>query len=190
MLRHPDLKVDVSLTNRIVDLIEEQIDAVVRISIVRDSSLIMQPLAMAKFMVCAAPSYLKRYGTPQTIADLKDYNCLAFISPWTGKSYDWRFQQDGEEVMHPVQGNFRVDNGEALLESAIAGVGIAQLYNYIAAEAIACGQLKPILQNVAPSGSPISVVYPQKRHLSAKVRAFVEFMQALMAELKQKSIVG
>lgn len=178
-----------SLTNRMVDLIEERVDAVVRIGMGRDSSLIMQPLAMAKFIVCAASSYLERYGTPQAIADLKNHNCLAFISAWTGKSYDWRFQQEGEEILQPVQGNIRLENGEALLETAIAGVGIAQLYNYVAAQAIADGKLKPILQNVAPPGAPISVVYPQKRHLSAKVHVFVEFMQVLMAQLKQKEIV-
>lgn len=190
LAQYPDLKVDVSLTNRMVDPIEEGLDAVVRVGTGRDNSSIVQPVAVAKFMVCAAPSYLQRYGTPETIADLKDHNCLAFISAWTGKSYDWQFQQEGETILQPVQGNLRLDSGEALLETAIAGAGIVQLYNYIAARAIADGKLESILENLAPPGLPISVVYPEKRHLSAKVRAFVEFVQELGTELKHKGIVA
>ncbi|MCC5655325.1 LysR family transcriptional regulator [Nostoc sp. XA013] len=189
LAQYPDLKVDVSLTNRMVDVIEEGLDAVVRIGIGRDNRLIMYRLATAKFIVCAAPNYLNQHGTPKTIYDLKNHNCITFISAWTGKSYDWRFQQDGEEVLLPVEGNIRLDNGEAILETAIASVGIVQLYNYVAAGAIASGKLKPILQEYAPPGYPISVVYPQKRHLSVKVRVFVEFLQGLMAQLKQIEIV-
>ncbi|RUT00548.1 transcriptional regulator [Dulcicalothrix desertica PCC 7102] len=189
LAQYPDLKVDVSLTNRMVDLIEESIDAVVRIGIGKDNRLIMQRLATAKFIVCAAPNYLQKYGTPTTIADLHNHNCINFISAWTGKSYDWRLQQDGEEISLAVEGNIRLDNGEAILATAIAGVGIAQLYNYVAAGTIAEGKLKPILQHYALPGSPISIVYPQRRHLSAKVHAFVEFMQELMNALKRTGVV-
>jgi LysR family transcriptional regulator, regulator for bpeEF and oprC len=162
----------------------------VRVGTGRENSSIVQPVAVANFIVCAAPSYLQRYGTPETIADLKDHNCLAFISAWTGKSYDWRFQQEGKTISQQVQGNIRLDCGEALLETAIAGTGIVQLYNYVAARAIADGKLQSLLQNVAPPGLPISVVYPEKRHLSAKVRAFVQFVEELAAQLKHKGVVG
>ncbi|MBW4565973.1 MAG: LysR family transcriptional regulator [Mojavia pulchra JT2-VF2] len=189
LAQYPDLKVDVSLTNRIVDLIEEGVDAVVRIGIGRDNRLIMHRLAIAKFIVCATPNYLQKYGTPKTINDLTHHNCITFISAWTGKSYDWRFQQDGKEVLLPVQGNIRLDNGEAILETALASVGIVQLYNYVAARAISSGKLQPILPEYAPPGYPISIVYPQKRYLSAKVNVFVEFLHGLMAQLKQMQIV-
>ncbi len=160
-----------------------------RIGIGPDSRLIMHGLAKARFIVCASPRYLRRYGTPQTLDDLKQHNCISFISPWTGRVFDWQFQHDGQEVHLPVEGNLRLNNGEAILDVALAGVGLVQVYNYIAGEAIAQGKLKPVLEKYAAPGSPISVVYPQKRHLSAKIRAFVDFMSGLMEQLRQQKIV-
>ncbi|MBD3886766.1 LysR family transcriptional regulator [Phormidium tenue FACHB-886] len=187
--RYPDLKLDVSLSNRITDLIEEGIDAVVRIGIGPDSRLIMHGLAKARFIVCAAPTYLRRYGTPKNLEDLKRHNCISFVSPWTGRVFDWQFQQDGQEIRLPVEGNLLLNDGESLLNVALAGVGLVQVYNYIAGEAIAQGKLKPVLEKYAAPSSPISVVYPQKRHLSVKIRVFVDFMGELMKRLRQQKIV-
>lgn len=187
--RYPDLKLDISLSNRITDLIEEGIDAVVRIGVGPDSSLIMHGLGTARFIVCAAPNYLRRSGIPQTLEDIKHHNCISFVSPWTGRVFDWQFQQDGQEIRLPVEGNLCLNNGESILDVALAGVGLVQIYNYIASEAIARGKLKPVLEKYVAPGSPISVVYPQKRHLSAKIRAFVDFMSELMAQLRQQKIV-
>ena len=183
--QYPDLKLDVSLNDRIVDIIEEGIDAVVRVGTGPDSRLIMHRIATARFVVCAAPSYLERYGEPQTPEDLKDRNCVNFIYPQTGRDYEWLFQRDGIEFRLPVEGNFRIDHAEALLDAAIGGAGLIQVYNYIAGQAIASGKLKPVLESYAAKGSAIAVIYPQKRHLSAKVRAFVDFMSELMAVLRQ-----
>lgn len=187
--RYPDLKLNISLGNRIADVIEEGIDAVVRIGVGPDSSLIMHGLGTARFIVCAAPNYLRRSGIPQTLEDLKHHNCISFVSPWTGRVFDWQFQQDGQEIRLPVEGNLCLNNGESILDVALAGVGLVQIYNYIANEAIARGKLKPVLEKYVAPGSPISVVYPQKRHLSAKIRAFVNFMSELMAQLRQQKIV-
>jgi len=187
--RYPDLKLNISLGNRIADVIEEGIDAVVRIGVGPDSSLIMHGLGTARFIVCAAPNYLRRSGIPQTLEDLKHHNCISFVSPWTGRVFDWQFQQDGQEIRLPVEGNLCLNNGESILDVALAGVGLVQIYNYIANEAIARGKLKPVLEKYVAPGSPISVVYPQKRHLSAKIRAFVNFMSELMAQLRQQTIV-
>ena len=187
--RYPDLKLNISLSNRIADVIEEGIDAVVRIGVGPDSSLIMHGVGMARFIVCAAPNYLRRYGIPQTLEDLRHHNCISFISPWTGRVFDWQFQQDGQEIRLPVEGNLCLNSGESILDVAKAGVGLIQVYNYIASEAIARGKLKPVLEKYTAPGSPISVVYPQKRHLSAKIRVFVDFMSELMAQLRQQKIV-
>ncbi len=187
--RYPDLKLDISLSNRITDLIEEGIDAVVRTGIGPDNRLILHGLAKARFIVCASPRYLRRYGIPQTLEDLKHHNCISFVSPWTGRVFDWQFQQGGQEVRLPVEGNLHLNNGEAILDVALASIGLVQVYNYIAGEAIAQGKLKPVLEKYAAPGSPISVVYPQKRHLSAKIRVFVDFMSELMEQLRQQKIV-
>jgi LysR family transcriptional regulator for bpeEF and oprC len=187
--QYPALKLDVTFNNRMVDLIEEGIDAVVRIGSGPDSRLIMHSLATARYIVCASPSYLMRYGEPKTPEDLLNYNCITFVSPQTGRIFEWLFQRDGQEFRLPIDGNLRLSHGEALLDVAIRGIGLVQIHNYIAGEAISQGKLKPVLESYAVSGTPISVVYPQKRHLSAKVRAFVDFMSELMAQLRQDNIV-
>ncbi|BAZ11585.1 transcriptional regulator LysR family protein [Calothrix sp. NIES-4071] len=187
--RYPDLKLNISLSNRMADVIEEGIDAVVRIGVGRDSSLIMYGLGTARLIVCAAPNYLKRHGIPQTLEELQHHNCISFVSPWTGRVFDWQFQDDGQQISIPVEGNLCLNNGKSLLDVALAGVGLVQVYNYIAGEAIATGKLKPVLENYAVPGSPISVIYPQKRYLSAKIRAFIDFMSELMKQLRQQKIV-
>lgn len=187
--RYPDLKLNISLSNRMADVIEEGIDVVVRIGVGPDSSLIMHGLGTARFIVCAAPNYLKRYGIPQTLEELKHHNCISFVSPWTGRVFDWQFQNDGQQISIPVEGNLCLNNGKSLLDIALAGVGLVQVYNYIAGEAIAQGKLKPVLENYVAPGSLISVVYPQKRHLSAKIRAFIDFMSELMKQLQRQKIV-
>lgn len=188
--RYPDLKLEVSLSDRMVDLVEEGIDATVRVGDGPENRLIMRRLAIARFIICAAPTYLARYGEPKTPKDLDDHQCLNFLSPRTGRAFDWFFQQDGEAFNLPIDGRIRFNHAESLLAAAIAGAGVIQLHNYIAGAAIACGDLKPILERYVPTtGSPIAVIYPQKRHLSAKVRAFVDFMSNLMAQLQQQGIV-
>ena len=172
-----------------MDLIEEGIDAVVRVGSGPDSRLIMQPLATARYLLCAEPGYLVRYGEPKIPEDLQQHNCLNLVLPQTGRVRDWVFQRDGQTFRLPVEGSFRFNHAEALVEAAIAGAGLIQLYNFLVGPAIARGDLKPVLELYAPPGSPISVIYPQKRHLSAKVRTFVDFMSDLMARLRQQRIV-
>jgi len=187
--QYPDLKLDVTFSNHMVDLVEEGIDAVVRIGSGPDSQLIMHRLATARLIVCAAPIYLMRYGEPKIPEDLMNHNCLTFVSLHTGRIFEWSFQRHGQEFHLPINGNLRLSHGEALLEVALRGIGLVQLHNYLAGAAIAQGKLKPVLESYAMPGSPISVVYPQKRHLSAKVRAFVNFMSELMNQLRQNNIV-
>lgn len=187
--KYPGLKLDVSLNDRMVDLIEEGIDAVVRIGSGPDSRLIMRRLATARLVVCATPDYLKRYGEPKTPEDLKHHNCVSFVSSRTGRTAEWSFQRDRQEFNLLVDGDFRLNHSEAMLDVAISGAGLVQVFNYIAGMAITRGELKPVLEDYAAPGSAIAVVYPQKRHLSAKVRAFVDFMNELMAQLQQQGIV-
>lgn len=187
--KYPNLKLDVSLTDRMVDLIEEGIDAVVRIGSGPDSRLIMRGLATARLVVCASPTYLARHGEPKTPEDLKHHNCVSFVSSRTGRAVEWLFQRDGQKFNLAVDGNLRLDHGEALLDVALRGAGLVQVYNYMAARAIALGEIKPVLESYVAPGSPISVLYPQKRHLPTKVRAFVDFISDLMTQLRQQRIV-
>ncbi len=190
MAQYPEITLDVSLSDRNIDLIEEGIDATVRVGTGIDNRLILHPVSMAKFITCAAPAYLKQHGTPKTPADLLNHQCVNFIYPQTRRHYEWGFQDKGETLQLAVLGTLRVDNAEAMLDAAINGVGIIQALNYVVGSAIANGKLKPILTEYTTTVElPIAVVYPQKKHLSAKVRAFIEFMRALIAQLRQRHIV-
>ena len=183
--RYPELSVKVSLSDRLIDLHEEGVDASVRIGSSPDSRLIVYPIAKAPFSVCAAPSYLDRHGYPKTPEDLAQHNCINFIYPQSGRSFEWVFQREGKRVELPVSGNLAFDSTEAVLESAVAGAGIIQVHTFIAAKAFQQGLLCSLLDEYQVEGSPISIIYPQKRYLSAKVQAFIDWMKALAQSLKQ-----
>jgi len=187
--QYPDLKLEISLSDRRIDLVEDNIDAVVRVGASPDSNLIVQHLGIARDVVCAAPVYLEQHGRPQTPEDLLQHQCINHVIPQTGRVRPWRFQRDGAPLRLDVNGRFTIDHAETATAAAIAGAGIIQLYNFVVGDAIAQGQLVPLLQDHAPSGVPIALVYAQKRYLSAKVTAFVEFMQGLTEELKRDRII-
>ena len=188
--QYPQLNLNVSFNDRLIDLIEEGIDATVRIGMSSDSSLSMHHLATARYITCASPQYLAQYGMPTTPAELVQHRCVNFIFSQTRREYNWKFEQDGKLIDLAVDSYLRFDNSEVILEAVIQGAGVAQLPKFIAAKAIACGELQPILQSYATRiGLPIAVLYPQKRYLSAKVRVFVEFMTELTAALKRVDVV-
>jgi LysR family transcriptional regulator, regulator for bpeEF and oprC len=188
--QYPDLKLNVSFNDRLIDLVEEGIDATVRIGLSNDSSLIMHYLAAAQYITCASPQYLAQYGMPTTPTELLQHRTVNFIYPQSRQEPTWKFEQDGKASELTVDSYLRFDNSEVILEAVIQGAGVVQMPKFIAAKAIARGDLQPILQSYATRiGLPIAVLYPQKRYLSAKVRVFVEFMTELAAALKQIDVV-
>ena len=188
--QYPDLKLNVSFNDRLIDLIEEGIDATVRIGMSNDSSLIMHHLATAHYITCASPPYLAQHGMPTTPTELLQHRCVNFIYPQSRQEPIWKFEQNGKAIDLAVDSYLRFDNSEVILEAVIQGAGVVQLPKFIAAKAIARGDLQPILQSYATQfGLPIAVLYPQKRYLSAKVRVFVEFLTKLAAALKRADVV-
>ncbi|MBW4474977.1 MAG: LysR family transcriptional regulator [Stenomitos rutilans HA7619-LM2] len=188
--QYPQLKLNVSFNDRLIDLIEEGIDATVRIGLSSDSSLSMHHLATARYITCASPQYLAQYGTPTVPTELLQHRCVNFIFPQTRQEPIWKFEQDGKAIDLAVDSYLRFDNSEVILEAVMQGAGVVQLPKFIAAKAIARGDLQAVLQAYAPQiGLPIAVLYPQRRYLSARVRVFVEFMRALTTALKQVDVV-
>ena len=188
--QYPDLKLNVSFNDRLDDLIEDGIDATVRIGMSSDSSLIMHHLATARYITCASPPYLAQHGMPTTPTELLQHRCVNFIYPQSRQEPTWKFEQNGKAIDLAVDSYLRFDNSEVILEAVIQGAGVVQLPKFIAAKAIARGDLQPILQSYATQVKlPIAVLYPQKRYLSAKVRVFVEFLTKLSAALKRADVV-
>jgi LysR family transcriptional regulator, regulator for bpeEF and oprC len=188
--QYPDLTFNVSFSDRLSDIIEEGIDATVRVGMGSDSRLVMQVLGTAYPVTCAAPNYLQRAGTPITLDDIARHRCVNFILPQTGREISWKFDRQGETIQLAVQSYLQFDYAEALLEAAIAGAGIIQAPKYIVARAIQQGRLQPILTDYdSKEGSIVAIVYPQKKYLSAKVRVFIDFMMKLAADWKRQGII-
>lgn len=176
--QYPDLQLVVSFTDRYVDLVEEGIDVSVRFGVLQDSSLMARRLTQTQFRVVGAPSYFAKHGRPRTPDDLARHNCLAFTLRDSRLARDWRFARDGAESTLAPQGNMSFSDGAALCDAACAGYGLAQIHGYYIDNAVTAGKLEPVLEKFRPAIDPIWLVYPQTRHLSPKVRAFIDFMTA------------
>lgn len=176
--QYPELVVHATLNDVVTDLVEEGVDAVIRVGHLTDSTLVARKVYDSKAVVCASPEFLARFGEPQTPEELIDYNCLGYLSPGTGRLRPWTMENGAQSHTHTPLGNFATNNVEALAEAAIGGAGIIFLLDIVVNRAIAAGLLKPILPAWSTT-RPISVAYPQNRHLSAKVRVFTDFVVGL-----------
>lgn len=171
---HPDLSIDMTLTDRFVDLVKEGYDMAIRIGNMPDSSLIQRRLCDMRPMVLASPDYLVRRGIPTTPVELTRHSCLCYAYLATGD--EWRFAGPEGVIRVRVSGQMRANNGDMLMEAAIAGMGIVQLPSFICSDAVRGGLLVPILTDYTLPPAAIHAVYPHARHVSAKVRAFVDFL--------------
>lgn len=174
MAQWPDLMVNVSLADRYVDLIEEGIDLAIRIGGADDSRLIARTLAPHRLVTCATPAYLEASGTPMNLDDLAGHGCLAFIHG--GRPTEWRFAVDGVQRSVSVHGRFCAGNAEALRDGVLAGYGIGQLATFLVGDDLRAGRLVPVLDSYAVEGEAIRAVYPSPRHLSPKVRRFIDLI--------------
>ncbi len=172
LMRYPQVRVELVLKDRILDLVEDGIDVAIRIGKLPDSTLIVRPLAPYQLVVCASPAYLERAGTPRTPADLKQHNCLTFM--YGPIEHVWSFVEAGKTIQVPVSGNLGVNSGQALRNAALAGVGIILQPLLVAADDIACGRLVPLLQGYAAPAWPLQVVTPFSRHMTPKLRSFID----------------
>ena len=185
--QYPHIKLRVTFTDRYIDLIEEGIDVCVRLGQLYDSSLIARRLTGAQFSVVGSPRYLAKFGKPKRLDDLTEHNCLAFTFRETRLARDWHFLQEGVEKTLPPKGNISFSDGAAVCDAACAGYGLAQLQDYFVDSAIAQGKLVSVLDRFKPNIEPIWLVYPQTRHLTPTVRAFVDFMAAQFRSRQTRS---
>lgn len=182
LAEHRELTVNLNLNDRVVDVIGEGVDVAIRIASLLDSSLVGVKLADNQRVVVAAPSYLKRHGTPQTLADLARHNCLAISSE--GSQRGWTFRDNGDKgksVTLKVGGNMVCNDGAVLHDWALAGKGLAWRSMWEVGAQIEAGRLRTVLDQYAAPGSDIYAVFAQRRHLPLRVRAFVDFLRRAYA---------
>ncbi len=173
--QYPDVSVDMNLDDRKVEVIEEGFDISVRITEMPDSSLIARRLASCRHAIVAAPSYLKQHGTPRSPEDLHDHNVISFR--YQASATDWHFLgPDNKPVSVAVAGTIQMNNSLALREAVIGGVGIMRAPTFVVGDDIQQKRLVRILPDYTALEISIFLVYPQRKHLSPKVRAFVDFM--------------
>lgn len=180
---YPQIEIELSISDKIVDFVEEGFDVAIRLGIQRDSRLVAYKLEDALLGVFGTPEYLKKKGTPRSPDDLEAHDCIQFISPNTGRPMTWLFKgASGEEIEYPVRSRMRVLNDALGCVAWVnAGGGLYQTYNFAAAGAVKRGDLVEVLRDHAGRSRPFSILYPQNRHLSAKVRAFVDFLRSTLS---------
>ena len=174
---YPQVAIDISLQDRQVDVVDEGYDLVLRIAALEDSSLIARKLAPCHIVVCASPAYLATHAEPQVPDDLKDHQCLLYSYNDSVKQWPL-INARGEEKQVIVGGNFLGNNGNLICDAVIHGMGIAMLPTFIVGDAINSGQVKVILPEWSGKSSDIALLYPSSKHLSAKVRTFVDMAVA------------
>jgi len=177
LARYPEIKVQLTVTETFVNLVEEEVDVAIRVGHLADSSLIARRLGQARRMIVGTPAYLKKHGVPKTPDDLKHHNCLRLI---TGTSFNrWEFEGPAGPRAIDAGGNFETNNATTLHRAALAGLGLIRAANFVVGADVKAGRLVQLLADYeSPTATPVNAVYPHNRHLSPKVRAFVDMLVA------------
>jgi DNA-binding transcriptional LysR family regulator len=190
---YPEIEVEFDFNDRLVDIVEEGFDVAIRSGDLRDSSLMSRRLGPFRFLLCASPAYLLQMGIPQVPGDLEHHRCVRFRFPATGKIHEWRLEQNGAPCLLPhLEAALTCNNMEALRGAAIQGFGVAYMPDFVARDAIEAGELQTVLDNCLVHSGQFWAVWPSSRHLSPKIRAFVDFAaDRLFAESgEQRSPAG
>ena len=179
LTRYPEIAVDLSLIDRHVDIAAEGIDLAIRAQQLPDSNLVARKLLDNPMFLVASPNYLEEYGTPQKPADLADHNCLIYSS--AESINHWHFTRKSREYSVTVTGNLQCDNGDTLVEGALAGLGFIVKPHWMIHTHLESGALQHVMPEYTPSPLPIHAVYPQRRLLPIRVRCFVDFLSEQFA---------
>ncbi|HYS67847.1 MAG TPA: LysR family transcriptional regulator [Paraburkholderia sp.] len=171
---HGDVRFDMELSDRTVDVVGEGFDMAIRIGTLADSTLIAQKLVDVRMVACCSPGYVRRRGAPAVPADLQRHACLLYGH---GGAVNWEFVVDGGQKSVEVHGPLRANNGELIRDAAVAGLGIVRLPDFIVADALKSGKLVTVLEEFLPGAASVYAVYPQHRQSSLTIRAFVEFLR-------------
>ncbi|SHO60396.1 DNA-binding transcriptional regulator, LysR family [Pseudoxanthobacter soli DSM 19599] len=177
MSANPAVKVDLTMTDDLVDLVNEGLDLAIRIANLTDSSLVARRLAGNPRLLLASPDYLERHGAPRTLADLEAHDCLPI-----SRTARWAFRASGQPLSAKIGGRFSANSIEGLLQACVAGLGIANLSAWFVRDEIAAGRLKVIeLADAVPEPLDVWAVYPSSRMVPVKVRLFIDALAARLA---------
>lgn len=183
--RHPDIALVLTLGDRPIDLLEEGVDCVVRAGAPASStSLVARPVGSFKWITCAAPTYLARTAAPRSLQALIEHRIIEFHAGRSGRPIDWEFIVDGVVRSVPARGNLAVNDTDTYLQCGLQGLGLIRIADYLACPHLARGELIQVLAQYDSPTVPLSVIYPQNRHLPPPVRAFVEWIGARLRDVE------
>lgn len=176
LAQYPELSVDMTISDRLVDLAEDGYDVALRISPEPGANLVARRLAPIRRKICASPAYLARYGIPAKPAELSQHNCLDYS--FMSSQGHWHLQGPDGDISVPVAGNLRINDDEALSQAVLGGLGLALLPTFIIGKDLQDGRLTEVLPGYVPTERFVYAVYLSNRHLPLKVRAFIDFLLA------------
>ena len=175
----PEVELAISSTDRLVDLIQEGIDCVLRVGQLQDSAMVARQIGTMRFVTCASPAYLARYGVPQGLDDLQGHRSVVHFSGRTGRPFDWEFLVDGAIRKVAISGPVAVSDADANLSCALQGLGLSQASTYQVRRHVADGSLVEVLKDTPPTSMPVSLLYPQGRMAAPKLRVFAAWLGEL-----------
>jgi DNA-binding transcriptional LysR family regulator len=178
---YPDVKVDLNMGERTIDLIDEGFDVAIRLTPPPDSSLIVRGLATWRHVLCCSPAYLEKHGPLRQLSELAEHNCVRHVLYPYGD--EWRFvDRKGASASVRVSGNLVSNSGETLRTAALQGIGISLAAGFLVADDLESGRLVRLLSEYRPVELSMNAVYPHRHHLSAKVRSFIDLLAHHSAE--------
>lgn len=177
--RYPAIELEIGLNDRPVDLIREGVDCVLRGGLCLDDSLVARPLVLMEQVTCASPGYLERHGTPQSLDELAGHQVVEYFSSVSGKRYGLEFEVGEEVRLVDLPKQVAVNSADGYLAACEAGYGLVQTPYYHVAQQLADGRLRQVLRDVPPPRLPLTALYPPQRHLSTRVRVFVDWLVEL-----------
>lgn len=186
LARHPELAVEVQLNDRVADLVADRIDLALRVGAVSQAGLVSRRVIGMRVVTCAAPAYLARAGVPQSVADLRRFECIGALSATTGRARDWHFGTGRARTRWRPTCRAAFNSPEAAIAAAVAGGGILQTVDMLVADALASGRLTEVLADFSAEGPAMSLVHTPEARNSLKVRVFGDFVIELMRTWRER----
>jgi LysR family transcriptional regulator, regulator for bpeEF and oprC len=184
--RYPDLQLEVQFNDRVVDLIAEEVDLVVRVGPVREPHLIARRVVTTRLLTCASPQYLAAHGAPAEPEDLRRHKLVGLLGSGNRRPQRWRFQRGAVRKQLSLPFNVAFNSVEGQVRAAVRGVGVVHAMDLVVAEALAAGKLEVVLREWSAPGAPISVVCRSALRDSPKIRVFAEFAAELLRQYRQR----
>jgi LysR family transcriptional regulator, regulator for bpeEF and oprC len=180
--QYPDIELALACNERHFDLVAEGIDCALWIGEIGAESLVARRVGFLYFATCAAPAYIRAHGLPTHPRELSQHRCINHFAPRTGETVEWVFSKGSERVQAVFPGHLALEDENSYVSAAEAGLGIAQMPAFVVKDAMERGALDLVLEDWFPEPAPLHVVYPQSRHMSRRVRVFVDWLATLIAD--------